>query len=316
MRGGSGEGANANARAHSRARARNPDPAPPHPSTRSDLVTAIDMRAPHTWYPTARALKRKIVYHAGPTNSGKTHAALAALAAAPSGLYAGPLRLLAMEVYDEMNARGVHCSLVTGQESRRVPGARHVSCTVEMADPRARVAVAVLDEVQMIGDGARGWAWTRALHGAAADVVHVCGDASAVSLVAALAADAGDEFEVVRYERFGALAVDAGGLPAGLADVRAGDAVVAFSRAGIYAARAAIAAATGLQACVIYGALPPETRRRQARAGGGPGGRAGPARGPRCVDRGTTRPLPRRACSTTPRPAWTSWSRRTRSAWG
>jgi len=267
------------------ARAR-PDPSPPSLDPSSDLVTAIDMRAPHTWYPTARALKRRIVYHAGPTNSGKTHAALAALAAAPSGMYAGPLRLLAMEVYDEMNARGVHCSLITGQESRRVPGARHVSCTVEMADPRARVAVAVLDEVQMIGDGARGWAWTRALHGVAADVVHVCGDASAVALVASLAADAGDAFEVVRYERFGALAVDRAGLPAGLADVRAGDAVVAFSRAGIYAARAAIAAATGLQACVIYGALPPETRRRQVREQRGVAGRPPGASEPRD---GTTR---------------------------
>lgn len=34
----------------------------------------------------------------GPTNSGKTHAALSELKAAGSGVYCGPLRLLAWEV--------------------------------------------------------------------------------------------------------------------------------------------------------------------------------------------------------------------------
>lgn len=34
------------------------------------------MRRSHLWYPVARALDRKIIYHAGPTNSGKTYNAL------------------------------------------------------------------------------------------------------------------------------------------------------------------------------------------------------------------------------------------------
>lgn len=34
------------------------------------------MRKSHLWYPVARALERRIVYHAGPTNSGKTYEAL------------------------------------------------------------------------------------------------------------------------------------------------------------------------------------------------------------------------------------------------
>ncbi|KAF9792586.1 P-loop containing nucleoside triphosphate hydrolase protein [Thelephora terrestris] len=41
--------------------------------------------------------------HVGPTNSGKTHQALQALAAAKSGVYAGPLRLLAHEIWDRLN---------------------------------------------------------------------------------------------------------------------------------------------------------------------------------------------------------------------
>ena len=34
--------------------------------------------------------------------------------AAASGVYCGPLRLLAMEVYDELNALGTRCDLITG----------------------------------------------------------------------------------------------------------------------------------------------------------------------------------------------------------
>ncbi|THG95782.1 hypothetical protein EW026_g5938 [Hermanssonia centrifuga] len=41
--------------------------------------------------------------HVGPTNSGKTHNALRALAAAERGLYAGPLRLLAHEIFERLN---------------------------------------------------------------------------------------------------------------------------------------------------------------------------------------------------------------------
>lgn len=76
---------------------------------------------PHTWFPVARAMKRTVHLHIGPTNSGKTHTALKALAEAESGWYAGPLRLLAFEVYDSFNKnkydnpRGTTpCNLQTG----------------------------------------------------------------------------------------------------------------------------------------------------------------------------------------------------------
>jgi hypothetical protein len=42
-----------------------------------DALTKVsDLRIPHEWYPVSRLLKRKIVYHGGPTNSGKTYHAL------------------------------------------------------------------------------------------------------------------------------------------------------------------------------------------------------------------------------------------------
>ncbi|KAI0029003.1 hypothetical protein K488DRAFT_33767, partial [Vararia minispora EC-137] len=49
-------------------------------------------------------MRRRVIMHVGPTNSGKTHNALRALAAAPVGLYMGPLRLLAYEIFHRLNA--------------------------------------------------------------------------------------------------------------------------------------------------------------------------------------------------------------------
>jgi ATP-dependent RNA helicase SUPV3L1/SUV3 len=85
-------------------------------------VESVDLRYPWQWYPIARALERRLIYHAGPTNSGKTHNALQAFKSAGSGLYCGPLRLLAMEVYDRMNAEGTYCNLVTGVVSWKPHG--------------------------------------------------------------------------------------------------------------------------------------------------------------------------------------------------
>ena len=51
------------------------------------------------------------------------------------------------------------------QEKKLIPFATHMSCTVEMVAVDRAIDVAVIDEVQMIGDDFRGWAWTRALMG-------------------------------------------------------------------------------------------------------------------------------------------------------
>ncbi|KAI8974241.1 P-loop containing nucleoside triphosphate hydrolase protein [Trametes punicea] len=52
---------------------------------------------------TRKSAPRRFIMHVGPTNSGKTHNALRALAAAKRGIYAGPLRLLAYEIWDRLN---------------------------------------------------------------------------------------------------------------------------------------------------------------------------------------------------------------------
>ena len=213
---------------------------------------------------------RHVTFHAGPTNSGKTHAAIAALKAAPSGLYCAPLRLLAWETFERLNEDGTPCSLLTGQELETLDGASHLSATVEMADLATPYAVVVIDEIQMIGDRGRGWAWSRLLLGAQSPRIHVCGDAAAIPLLRRLLAATGDSLEVIDYARLAPLTVAPTPL-ATLADVQSGDCVVCFSRFELFKHKREIEVSTGLRCGVIYGALPPAVRREQARRFNGGG---------------------------------------------
>ena len=65
-------------------------------------------------------------------------------------------------MYDRLNAKGLKSSLLTGQERREVDGATHKSSTVEMTDLDMQLDVAVIDEIQMIGDEFRVWVWIHA----------------------------------------------------------------------------------------------------------------------------------------------------------
>ncbi|WFD33190.1 RNA helicase [Malassezia cuniculi] len=237
------------------------------------LRSVMDLRAPELAYPMARTLTRQIHLHVGPTNSGKTHGALTALARARTGIYAGPLRLLAHEVWERLNEGTVSpgippraCNLKTGEEVRVVdPQAGLVSCTVEMVDPTTAYDVAVIDEIQMIGDLQRGGAWTQAVLGVTAKEIHICGEASVVGLMRELGRLCGDEVHVHEYKRLTALEVGAESLGGDVGRVRRGDCVVAFSRTGIFRLKQEIEARTGLRCAVAYGALPPETKSEQAR---------------------------------------------------
>lgn len=229
-----------------------------------EMVESADMTKPDTWFPFARAMKRKIVYHCGPTNSGKTYNALQRFMEAKKGVYCSPLRLLAMEVFDRVNASGVYCSLLTGQERKEFPFSNHVACTVEMASTDELYEVAVIDEIQMMVDPCRGYAWTRALLGLKADEIHLCGDPSVLNVVRKICLETGDELVEQHYERFKPLVVEAKTLLGDLKNVRSGDCIVAFSRREIFEVKLAIEKLTNHRCCVIYGALPPETRRQQA----------------------------------------------------
>ncbi|KAF2299203.1 hypothetical protein GH714_030954 [Hevea brasiliensis] len=228
------------------------------------MIESADLTKPYTWFPFARAMKRRIIYHCGPTNSGKTYNALQRFMEAKKGVYCSPLRLLAMEVFDKVNALGVYCSLHTGQEKKNVPFSNHVACTVEMVSTDELYDVAVIDEIQMMADSFRGFAWTRALLGLKADEIHLCGDPSVLNIVRKICSETGDELLEHHYDRFKPLVVEAKTLLGDLRNVRSGDCVVAFSRREIFEVKLAIEKHTKHRCCVIYGALPPETRRQQA----------------------------------------------------
>lgn len=223
-----------------------------------------DFRYPYEWFPATRALQRTIHLHVGPTNSGKTYNALKALENAKSGVYAGPLRLLAHEVYSRFVAKGKPCALITGEE-QRIPDTDNYfrSCTVEMTPLNYQMDVAVIDEIQMIGDGERGWAWTQAVLGVQAKEVHLCGEERAVELIEALCQLTGDKVEIHRYQRLSPLATMDKSLGS-LKNLEKGDAVVSFSRVGIHGLKQTIESATGKRCAIVYGGLPPETRAQQA----------------------------------------------------
>jgi ATP-dependent RNA helicase SUPV3L1/SUV3 len=228
------------------------------------IIDCVDLTKPHTWFPFARAMKRKIIYHCGPTNSGKTYNALQRYMEAKKGIYCSPLRLLAMEVFDKMNSLGVYCSLLTGQEKKHVPFSNHSACTVEMVSADELYDVAIIDEIQMMADESRGYAWTRAFLGLKADEIHVCGDPSVLDIIRRICKQTGDELVENHYDRFKPLVVEAKTLLGDLKNVRSGDCIVAFSRREIFEVKLAIEKYTSHRCCVIYGALPPETRRQQA----------------------------------------------------
>lgn len=226
-----------------------------------------DLRYPAEWYPATREIPRTVHLHVGPTNSGKTYHALKRLEEAESGIYLGPLRLLAHEVYTRLNAKGKSCALVTGEEQRVPKGAKATmfSCTVEMAPLNTDFDVAVIDEIQMISHRDRGWAWTQAFLGLKAKELHLCGEARTVPLMRELCALVGDKVHVHEYERLTPLRVQPRSLGGKLASLEKGDCIVAFTVIGIHALRREIEKKTGKQCAIVYGSLPPETRAQQAR---------------------------------------------------
>ncbi|KAL4877537.1 ATP-dependent RNA helicase SUV3 [Aspergillus karnatakaensis] len=225
-----------------------------------------DLRFPSEWYPQARATQRTIHLHVGPTNSGKTYHALKRLEASKSGFYAGPLRLLAQEVHQRFQSSGIPCSLVTGDDVKIPEGVKSVivSNTVEMVNIGEPYEVGVIDEIQMISDPNRGWAWTRVLLGSRAKELHLCGETRSVPLIRELAALNGDKLEIHRYERLNPLKVEEQSLNGDLKKLRKGDCVVAFSRIQIHALKADIEKLTGRRAAIVYGGLPAEIRTQQA----------------------------------------------------
>ncbi|KAL2731370.1 hypothetical protein V1478_004915 [Vespula squamosa] len=230
----------------------------PHMECLDDLKKISDLRSPANWYPYARAKTRKIIFHAGPTNSGKTYHALERFIRANNGVYCGPLKLLVSEVYNKCNSMGTPCDLVTGEERRFAHSpdnpANHISCSVEM--------VAIIDEIQLIRDPGRGWAWTRALLGISADEIHLCGETAAIDLINAICLTTGETPEIRKYKRLTKLEVENEAVQT-FKNIRPSDCIVCFNKNDIFTVSRQLEA-EGIETAVIYGSLPPGTKLAQA----------------------------------------------------
>jgi ATP-dependent RNA helicase SUPV3L1/SUV3 len=228
-----------------------------------EFLTKVELgnlRYPSKWFPEARKMKRKIIAHFGPTNSGKTHHAMEAFKQVKRAIYCSPLRLLAIEKYEQLNADGFKTALITGEvikgpkldseaafesinfdraeqdleqygysassesfsesfafeslnpNKKQHPAlerfkfeANYISCTVEMADFHTVYDLAIIDEIQMMAEEHRGWAFTHALLGIQAKEIHVCGDPISLPLIQALCQEAGDSLEIIKYNRLAKL---------------------------------------------------------------------------------------------------------------
>ncbi len=212
-------------------------------------------------FPLARELKRKITFHVGPTNSGKTYAALKELKDAATGYYLAPLRLLALEGYENLKKENVHVSLITGEEEIVDEESTHISSTIEMMNSAVDVDVCVIDEIQMISDRDRGWAWANALIGVPAKKVILTGSSNALKAVKEICEYLDEELEVIHFERKNELVMMR--RPVSLKKIEAQTAIVAFSRRDVLSLKQQLS--EQYEVSVVYGNLSPEVRREEAR---------------------------------------------------
>jgi len=212
-------------------------------------------------FPLAREMRRKLTLHIGPTNSGKTYLAMKKLRDADTGYYLAPLRLLALEGYEGLKEQGIESSLITGEEQILNEDATHISSTIEMLNFEVDVDVCVIDEVQMIDDRDRGWAWANAIIGAPAKEIIMTGSVNSKEAVIALAEYLGEELEIIEFERKNPLRLL--DIPTESKDVEAGTAIIAFSRKDVLRLKQDFSRFFSVS--VVYGNLSPEVRREEAR---------------------------------------------------
>jgi ATP-dependent RNA helicase SUPV3L1/SUV3 len=212
-------------------------------------------------FPIAREMRRKLILHIGPTNSGKTYEGMQKLQKADTGYYLAPLRLLALEGYETLKSKGIDASLITGEEQILDDDATHISSTIEMLNFEVDVDVCVIDEVQMIDDRDRGWAWANAIIGAPAKEIIMTGSTNSKEAIIALAAYLGEELEIIEFERMNPLLLLE--KPTHSKDVRPGTAIIAFSRKEVLRLKQEFS--ENFQVSVVYGNLSPEVRREEAR---------------------------------------------------
>jgi ATP-dependent RNA helicase SUPV3L1/SUV3 len=155
----------------------------------------------------------------------------------------------------------VTVSLITGEEEIIDEESTHISSTIEMLNISVDVDVCVIDEIQMIDDRDRGWAWANALIGAPAKTVVLTGSQNAIDAVTKLCEYLEEPLEVIHFERMNPLSVMK--YPVSLRKIEKQSAVVAFSRREVLSLKQQLS--ERYRVSVVYGNLSPEVRREEAR---------------------------------------------------
>ena len=201
--------------------------------------------------------KGRVAAVLGPTNTGKTHYAIERMLAHRTGVIGLPLRLLAREVYDRIEAaRGPSVvAMVTGEE-RIVPERVQYRVATTEAMPEIGADFVAIDEIQLCADPERGHVFTdRLLHMRGLHETLFLGSDTMRPAIAALIP--GVQFQ--RRERFSTLSW-AGSKK--LSRMPSRSAIVGFSVDDVYAMAELIRRQKG-GCAVVMGALSPRTRNAQ-----------------------------------------------------
>ena len=212
-------------------------------------------------YPLARELNRKLYFYVGPTNSGKTYTAMQEMINADTGTYLAPLRLLALENYESLISSNIPASLITGEEEIFNEDAGHICSTIEMINFNLEVDISVIDEVQMLADSDRGWAWVNAILGTPASKVIMTGSVNALDIVKKIASYLGEELNIVKFKRKNPLKVLDKHIT--FSKIRKATALIAFSRKEVLSLKSKLSKYHKVS--VLYGNLSPEVRKEEAK---------------------------------------------------
>src|ERR1035437_2734914 len=205
-------------------------------------------------------LPKTIALHLGPTNSGKTYDAINFLAQQGKGTYAAPLRMLAHEVFEKLSSlKGAEkVGLITGEEQIN-PTADILCTTTEMAPIEGDTLV--LDEIQWITDPERGWYWLKLILGASYKHIRICGSSQMQFMLDQAFANCKD---VISYNHPRLADLEYHG-NLSLKQIPSRTIVVAFSKKAVMSLAKALLEEKKAGVSVLYGALPPESRKEQIR---------------------------------------------------
>lgn len=194
----------------------------------------------------------------GPTNTGKTYAAMERMLAHQSGIMGFPLRLLARENYEKACAlKGKErVALITGEEKIIPSRAQFYMCTVESMPLDMGAEFVAVDEIQLAADPERGHVFTdRLLYMRGKEETMFLGAQTIAPLIKQLLPDA----DIRTQPRFSTLSYLS---PKKLSRVPRRSAVIVFSASQVYETAEFLRVHRG-GCSVVLGALSPRTRNAQ-----------------------------------------------------